>query len=48
MEFTGTVVDAKEETVNIRLKMDEPYGGAEHEWNCKFCQYKNVFGYDKA
>ena len=33
MEFTGTVVDAKEETVNIRLKMDEPYGGAEHEWN---------------
>lgn len=33
MELTGTVVDTKEETVNIRLKMDESYGGAEHEWN---------------
>lgn len=33
MEFSGTVADTQAEKVRIRLKIDEPYEGADYEWD---------------
>ncbi|MCH5258665.1 MAG: hypothetical protein J1F18_02870 [Lachnospiraceae bacterium] len=33
MEFTGTVVGTQAEKAKIRLKIDEPYEGADYEWD---------------
>lgn len=33
MEFSGTVADTQAEKVRIRLKIDEPYEGADYDWN---------------